>query len=410
MAKEINRGALRLVSTVLFAAVLMHRGAEAAELNVCVDKSSPTAQMDAAIAKAVAHEQGTTARIAWFDGGSDADDDGLAPRVFRKLAGSQCQLVLGFPVDAQAATLPDGLQATRPYGRTGFVLVTRHQAAATLEQLPKDSVIAVTYMTTPNLYFESHPGLSPQVFTSDAASLRALNHGEVAAAMLWRPYVARHLHDRGAASLKLTALAEPHAAWNLVALYAPAAQDAATRFEQGIEQLRQSGALQKLEHPYADPVEPGTVPGPTAAAERRVRLALNAWPTARLIAVSEKTHAAGKAPPALYTDEQAATGKTVFQNNCAMCHGPNLEGRAGPALKGPTFASPQAHFSVSDVFKIISLNMPAPAPGTLAHDDYVNIMAFILQQNGYPSAATPLTYDDASKSKVKLLYHQVQAE
>ncbi len=408
MAREINRSTLRLVSAALLAAVLAHRGAEAAELKVCVDKSSPTAQMDAGIARAVAGLQGATAQIAWFDGGSDDDDDGLAPRVFRKMAANQCQLVLGFPVDAQGATLPEGLQATRPYGRTGFVLVTRRKAAGGLEQLPRDSVIGVTYMTAPNLYFESHPGLSPEVFTSDAASLRALRHGEVAAAMMWRPYVARHLRDHGAGALQLSALSEPHAAWNLVALYAPASQPAAAQFEQGIEQLRQSGQLQKLEQPYADPFDPASVPA--SAVERRVRLALNAWPAARLIPAAEKKHAAGKAPPALYTEEQAASGKAAFQSSCAVCHGPTLDGRAGPALRGPTFASPQAHFTVSDVFKIISLNMPAPAPGTLPHDDYVNIMAFILQQNGYPAGATPLDFDGAGKSKVKLLYHEVHAE
>ena len=408
MAKRIQRGTVRLVSTVLFAAVLLHRGAEAAELKVCVDKDSPSAQMDISVATAVGRLQGDTTRITRFDGGAD-DDDGMSPRKFRKLAeGDDCQLVLGFPVDAQAPLLPDGVQATLPYARTGFVLVTRKKATAALDQLPKDSVVAVTYMTAPNLYFVSHPDISPLVFTSDADSLRALSRGKVAAAMLWRPYVARHLYDKASGGLKISALAEPHANWNMVALYAQAARPVAEQFEQGIEQLRQSGALRKLEQPYADPVEPGQAP--VAAAQRRVHLALDTWPAARLIRATEKKHAAGKAPPSLYTDEQATAGKTAFQGNCAMCHGPNLEGRAGPALKGPTFASPQAHFNVSDVFKIISLNMPAPAPGTLPHEDYVNIMAFILQQNGYPAAATPLTYDDAGKSKVKLIYHEVHAE
>jgi len=31
-------------------------------------------------------------------------------------------------------------------------------------------------------------------------------------------------------------------------------------------------------------------------------------------------------------------------------------------------------------------------------------MAFLLQQNGYPAGNKTLTFDDATKSKVKLLY------
>jgi len=54
--------------------------------------------------------------------------------------------------------------------------------------------------------------------------------------------------------------------------------------------------------------------------------------------------------------------------------------------------------------------MPAPAPGTLPHDDYVNVMAFLLQQNGYPAGAQPLSFDDASKSKVKLIYREAHAD
>jgi len=161
----------------------------------------------------------------------------------------------------------------------------------------------------------------------------------------------------------------------------------------------------KLVQPYAE--VPDAAPISTSAAARPTRLQVQAWPAARLIAVAEKKHAASsQAPPALYTAAQADAGKLAFQANCAVCHGPTLEGRAGPALKGPTFATPQAHFSVGDVFTIVSQNMPASAPGTLQHDDYVSIMSFLLQQNGYPAGDTALTFDSAGKSKVKLVYHR----
>ena len=109
--------------------------------------------------------------------------------------------------------------------------------------------------------------------------------------------------------------------------------------------------------------------------------------------------------PALYTSEQADSGKQKYMTSCALCHGPTLEGRAGPALKGPNFASTKANFRVGDVFVIVSQNMPATAPGSLSHDDYVELMAFLLQQNGYPAGSKALTFDTAQRSKVKLLYH-----
>jgi hypothetical protein len=41
----------------------------------------------------------------------------------------------------------------------------------------------------------------------------------------------------------------------------------------------------------------------------------------------------------------------------------------------------------------------------LQHDDYVNVMAYLLQQNGYPAGGTKLVFDQALNSQVPLLYH-----
>ncbi len=110
------------------------------------------------------------------------------------------------------------------------------------------------------------------------------------------------------------------------------------------------------------------------------------------------------APPAVFTADQAKAGAQKFSDNCEQCHGAQLEGRAGPALKGPNFASAKAAFTIGDIFTIVSQNMPASQPGTLPPDDYVQVMAFLLQQNGYPAGSKPLTFDEAAASKVPLVY------
>lgn len=404
MAKEINRGSLRLVSAAFLAAVLWHRGAEAAELRLCVDKSSPSARMDERLAQTVGRVQHAHIDISHFDGSGDGDD-GLSARKLVRLAGG-CDLVMGFPVDAQDGSPPAGVEATQPYARTGFELVSRQRQDTSLDQLAPGSSVGVTYMTAPNLYFSDHPKLTPQVFQTDAEVLRALRRGEIAAAMLWQPFLARHLQRSGSA-WHLSPLGEPHAAWNLVALYGKPKQPSAQLFEQAVEGLRDSGELERILAPYAE-APPAAAPVKTSL-HSRIRPIATRWSSANLLLTVANKSVGTKAPPALYTDDQATAGKQVFLSNCAMCHGPNLEGRAGPALKGASFATPQAHFTVGDVFKIVSQNMPAPAPGTLAHDDYVKIMSFLLQQNGYPSGGTPLDFDSAAKSKVKLIYRQTQA-
>lgn len=88
-----------------------------------------------------------------------------------------------------------------------------------------------------------------------------------------------------------------------------------------------------------------------------------------------------------------------------MCHGAQLEGGAGPPLKGPnlTTLGEKTHLSVGDMFTYIATAMPFNAPGSLSKDEYVKIMAYILKQNGYPAGSKALTYSSAGN--VKVLVH-----
>lgn len=391
------------------AAVLMYGGtAASAELSVCVDKSSPTAAMDTSLAQAVAKQEGNTLQIHQFDGSGNGDDDGFSMKEFNTLARASCSLVLGFPIDADQKGTPAGLLATTPYGHTGFVLVTsKDDKATTLDQLPKNTDVAVTYQTTPNLYFVNHPGINADIHLTDADALSALEKHTVHAAMLWQPTVVRYLAGKHAVGhFSYHELSEPHASFNLVALYDNEHAAAAQDFEKAILALGDSGQLAKLLTPYAETGEAmPTHRGKTAMLKR------SAFDGGidRRCGPKKATAKAGGPPPALYTSAQADSGKIKFLTNCAMCHGPDLGGRSGPALKGPNFASAKAAFKVKDVFTIVANNMPATAPGTLAHDDYVEVMAYLLQQNGYPAGSKALTFDDAMASKVDLLFHGDQA-
>lgn len=348
-----------------------------AGLSVCLDSSSSVSAMGRKLAEAVAKAQGVTLGVHEFDG-SGSDDEGFEMKNFVSLAGEQCQLVLGFPLrDDDTSGLPGGLHVTAPYGHTGYVLVTPAEGKAhALETLPAGTEVAVTYQTMPNTYFVKYPKLKADVRLSDKAAIQALESGEVQAAMLWRPAVAQQLVQDGQTQrFAYTELAEPHARYNLVALYADANAAVARKFEASVEQLDKGGQLAALLEPT------GVLPGKAQA----------------IVAPREP-------PPALYAVAQATHGKTAYEDNCALCHGPDLAGRAGPALKGRHFAPDSGKFKLKDIFSIVHKNMPAMAPGSLPKETYVEIMAYLLQQNGYPDGKKPLTFDAADASTVPLIY------
>jgi polar amino acid transport system substrate-binding protein len=416
MSLHCPEGARRArLAACIFGAVLMHRAEAAPVLNVCVDQASPTSAMDARVARAVAKTQGYTVQLVSFVG-YGRGGDGLPLSRFAKMAQSECQLVMGFPVDASDPKLPPNVEATSAYASTGFVLVRRGSSnTGSLSELPAGSEVGIAHLDTyAGLLYSTHPNIVMHVYPNDSLMLADLKAKHLAAGLAWQPSIESYASRYPTRpSLSVRILPGKHMLWNLVALYVPQSQSAAELFNQGLDTLQSTGQLARLIKPYQDAV--------AAAADRNsVR-----WPAARLqyafawnantgrlfkvADTTEKAHRKHAKVPALYTADQAAKGATAYYQNCAMCHGPLLDGQSGgfsgPALKGPDFADPSYDFHVKDIFNFVAKLMPPGTPGSLTHDQDVVIMAFLLQQNGYPSGTKELTYDDAEKSSVPLRYY-----
>jgi mono/diheme cytochrome c family protein len=107
---------------------------------------------------------------------------------------------------------------------------------------------------------------------------------------------------------------------------------------------------------------------------------------------------------AVYTDAQAADGRQIYYRTCANCHGEDLAGKVGPALTGRQFHQMVAaqKMTAALLFQFIATRMPQAKPGSLTPEQYAEIMAFILQRNGYPSGSTPLTVDSHDLGKIDL--------
>lgn len=108
-------------------------------------------------------------------------------------------------------------------------------------------------------------------------------------------------------------------------------------------------------------------------------------------------------PPAIsFTTAQAGAGKTVYGQSCAACHGATLQGGNGPALAGSGAQLLGRLHTAGSFFTSMSTRMPLTAPGSLSHEQYVDIMAFILEHNGYHASGTALTFGAAQSSGAPL--------
>lgn len=220
----------------------------------CLDHANPAYATDRAVAVAASRIDHLTPRFVVIDT-SDSHDAMAArkPEFFAHLA-ARCDLVMGFPVDAAAPTLPAGVTASAPYARTGFVLAARGDTAPEFAALPPHARVGTSYLTVPTTWFTDGHGatLDEHEYSTPADLYHALASGAVDAALIWQPWLVRHLAAHPADIAQRT-VSMPNAAWSLVALYRPDHRAAAARFEHEIDVLARSGRLAHLIAPFRLP-------------------------------------------------------------------------------------------------------------------------------------------------------------
>lgn len=91
-----------------------------------------------------------------------------------------------------------------------------------------------------------------------------------------------------------------------------------------------------------------------------------------------------------YSADQAAQGEALFKQKCAVCHGANLQGGAGPPLAGSQFFLRYHGQPLSTLWSTIHTQMPLNAPGTLSPTQSLALVAFILAKNGFPAGPSPI--------------------
>jgi mono/diheme cytochrome c family protein len=126
------------------------------------------------------------------------------------------------------------------------------------------------------------------------------------------------------------------------------------------------------------------------------RVAVSLWIFA-LVATAAALHvpanAQGKSVnDGVYSDAQAKRGATLYAEQCASCHGENMEGVADlfPALTGAPFVKTWSGKSLGEFFDKIQTTMPALDPGSLKPAQTADIVAFILSHSKYPAGAAEL--------------------
>jgi mono/diheme cytochrome c family protein len=94
----------------------------------------------------------------------------------------------------------------------------------------------------------------------------------------------------------------------------------------------------------------------------------------------------------VFSAAQAEAGKAVYTMQCSLCHRDSLAGgiNESPPLKGARFLSDWEAMPVRALYSRILSTMPKADPGSLSEEETLSLVAYLLQQNGYPAAERTL--------------------
>lgn len=95
----------------------------------------------------------------------------------------------------------------------------------------------------------------------------------------------------------------------------------------------------------------------------------------------------------VYTDRQAERGQAVARDRCAQCHGTDWRGLEGPPLVGDAFMRIWGPRPLRRLLEKIADTMPPGAAESLSDAERLDVLAFLLQQNGMPSGDRDLAAD-----------------
>jgi cytochrome c5 len=95
----------------------------------------------------------------------------------------------------------------------------------------------------------------------------------------------------------------------------------------------------------------------------------------------------------VYTLAQAKRGQEQYDVFCTGCHGSDMQGDGAdtPSLGDARFAKKWDRRTLKDLFVLMSQTMPENRPGTLGRETYSELLAYILQGNGFPNGTLELT-------------------
>lgn len=99
----------------------------------------------------------------------------------------------------------------------------------------------------------------------------------------------------------------------------------------------------------------------------------------------------------IYSTNQAARGRVVFETHCARCH------TQEQSLTDPVFMLHWEGHTLANLFRKIRETMPADGVQRITDREKLDAMAFVLAENGFPAGVSELASDLDALAGIEIL-------
>jgi len=103
----------------------------------------------------------------------------------------------------------------------------------------------------------------------------------------------------------------------------------------------------------------------------------------------------------IFTFKQARRGGDIYAGNCRSCH--TVESHTGAA-----FSATWNHRDLSALYAYMTSKMPKNDPGSLAPQEYADVLAYVLKMNGMPAGVLELPADSVRLKAIRIELPQPQ--
>ena len=213
------------------------------------------------ILNAIAKKHGWKVEMAWVNMATRFGPGAPGGAYDQSINRGLCDLVMGLAISGDDHHMdPNGLEFTKPFMSTGYVMVTQGRAkkAKTLDDIKRMNLMVGLPAFSPISEYATEHGIPNETFFQNYRVVDAMIRGQVDAAMIWSGSISQAKLDRPEAEFEMVKdyVPIPEMTWNSAWVVKKREIDFKKFIDESFTEMLKSGEIKRIVERYGMPFYP----------------------------------------------------------------------------------------------------------------------------------------------------------